>query len=235
MESLENHPLYTCTQILRNTPQKQICVFRHTKLGRFVLERILRDNFDPSVYQWLSQVSHPNLPQIYEVREEEDCICILEEYFDGIPLSTILEDRPFGKEEVKSIAIQLCNALEVLHRNGIVHRDIKPENVLIDKSGTVKLIDYDAAKTYKEGENRDTRALGTPGYAAPEQYGIAQSNERTDIFSLGVLINLLLTGEHPSVRLCGRPFHKIVRKCTVIENRSRYSNILALKRALLCT
>lgn len=122
-----------------------------------------------------------------------------------------------------------------MHSIYVIHRDIKPQNILISAEGNLKIIDYDVSKEYKAEQNTDTAYLGTVGYAAPEQYGISQSDFRTDIFSLGVLINVMLTGKHPSVELCNGRFRKIVEKCTQVNSSQRYQNIIELKRALLFT
>ena len=103
-------------------------------------------------------------------------------------------------EEARRITKELCQGLWVLHSMGAVHRDIKPENVILRGSEAV-LIDFDASRLYKDESDGDTRILGTTGYAAPEQYGITQSDQRADIYSLGVLLNIMITGEHPSKKL----------------------------------
>ena len=114
---------------------------------------------------------------------------------------------------------------------GAVHRDIKPENVIIRGSEAI-LIDFDASRIFKSGINQDTQILGTTGYAAPEQYGITQTDERADIYSLGVLLNIMLTGKHPSKELAiGRLGH-IVQKCTMVNPKKRYKSVLYLMEAL---
>ena len=91
----------------------------------------------------------------------------------------------------------MCKALWVLHSLGAVHRDVKPENIILRGSEAV-LIDFDAARLYKPEESGDTQVLGTTGFAAPEQYGLSQTDRRADIYAVGILMNVMLTGEHPS-------------------------------------
>lgn len=232
MQTLESYPQYECTRILKQTDNKKVRVFRNTELDQYVVERILY-HAKATSYELLSGILHPNLLEIYEVDFWEGNTYILEEYFDGISLSEFLKDRLMTFKETKHIMLSLCNALEALHGNGIIHRDIKPQNVMVNEQNKVKLIDYDISKIYHSSVQQDTEVLGTLGFAAPEQYGIAQSNERTDIYALGVLMNLLLTGEHPSVRLCTGRMRRIVRKCVITENSGRYKNVLELKKALL--
>ena len=131
-----------------------------------------------------------------------------------------------------SIGIQLCDALEALHSAGIVHRDVKPENIMLQPDGSVKLFDYDAARVYNVLAGRDTTLMGTVGYAAPEQFGLTQSDARSDIYSLGVLLNLLLTDAHPSVCLCRGALRPIVLRCTHVNPERRYQSVRSVRRRL---
>lgn len=232
MQTLDQYPQYECVGVLKQTGEKQARVFRNTELDRMIVERILHRH-SGEVYACLCGISHPNLLEIYEAIQDGEDTYILEEYFDGIALSEILRDRTMKKKEARRILIGICNALEALHANGIIHRDIKSQNVMVGASGAVKLIDYDIARLTKAFKESDTTIRGTIGFAAPEQFGIAQSNERSDIYAMGVLMNLMLTGEHPSVKLFSGKSGKIIRKCTMMENRDRYCNVLELKKALL--
>ena len=124
-----------------------------------------------------------------------------EEYIDGMVLSDLLKMAHLYAEQAAAIAQQVCFALSVLHAHEIIHRDVKPENIIITSTGRVVLIDLDAASKPDHEKDTDTRLLGTVGYAAPEQFGFGRSDARTDIFSVGVLMNVLLTGDHPAKKL----------------------------------
>ena len=158
-------------------------------------------------------------------------VAVLEEYIQGDSLAYLLEGALFTPAEARKITLQLCDALWVLHSMGAVHRDIKPENVIIRGSEAV-LIDFDASRLFKNGNSTDTQILGTTGYAAPEQYGISQTDERADIYSVGVLLNIMLTGKHPSKELASGKLGHIVQKCTMINPKKRYKNVLHLMEAL---
>lgn len=151
--------------------------------------------------------------------------------YRGDSLAYLLEGALFSPAEARKITRQLCNALWVLHQLGAVHRDIKPENVIIQGSEAI-LIDFDASRIFKSDTNQDTQILGTTGYAAPEQYGIAQTDERADIYSLGVLLNIMLTGKHPSKELASGRLGRIVQKCTMVNPEKRYKSVLYLMEAL---
>lgn len=207
-----------CVSLLQNKQNGTRFIFRH-----------YRGNGE--VYRKLLGISCPNLPQIMETAERDGMVAVLEEYIQGDSLAYLLEGALFSHAEARKITMQLCNALWVLHKLGAVHRDIKPENVIIRGSEAI-LIDFDASRIFKSDTNQDTQILGTTGYAAPEQYGIAQTDERADIYSLGVLLNVMLTGKHPSKELANGRLGRIVQKCTMVNPEKRYKSVLYLMEAL---
>ena len=151
-----------------------------------------------AVYQKLLTVNCSNLPRVAEAAEKDGHVLVLEEYIQGDPLSLLLEDgRTLPPKQAADIARQVCGALWVLHGRGVVHRDVKPGNILL-KGGTAVLIDFDASRQYDAASRKDTQVLGTVGYAAPEQFGFTQTDARADIYALGVMLNVMLTGQHPS-------------------------------------
>jgi tetratricopeptide (TPR) repeat protein/predicted Ser/Thr protein kinase len=153
----------------------------------------------------LGKLLHPNLPRIHDHFTENDRSYLVMDFIDGETLEEYLDKRghgPLPVERVLNWAEQLCDVLSYLHNHQppIVFRDLKPANVMISESGHIFLIDFGIARIFKPGQSHDTVALGSPGYAAPEQYGKAQSTPRSDIYSLGALIHCLLTGDDPSER-----------------------------------
>ena len=206
-----------------------VLLLRHRQNGARFIFRHYRG--DGQVYRRLLSISCPNLPKIMEAAEQDGMVAVLEEYVQGDSLALLLEGACLTPGQARDITLQLCKALWVLHSMGAVHRDIKPENVIIRGSEAV-LIDFDASRIFKNETNQDTQILGTTGYAAPEQYGIAQTDARADIYSLGVLLNLMLTGKHPSKELAGGKLGHIVQKCTMVNPKKRYKNVLHLMEAL---
>lgn len=142
-----------------------------------------------------------------------------------------MECKPLSQEHAEQIIRQICQGLQVLHGIGAVHRDIKPENIILRGSDAV-LIDFDASRLCKAENTTDTRIMGTTGYAAPEQYGFSQTDARTDIYALGILLNEMLTKQHPSKQLAEGKFRPIVEKCTRINADQRYQCVEELLSAI---
>lgn len=220
---------YDTLRMLKQSPRGTVSVVRHKKSGtRYVFRRYSGSG---EVYRRLLPVLCPHLPQIMEAAEQDGQTAVLEEYVQGDTLAELLMGARLTEREARQATMQLCQALHVLHSMGAVHRDVKPENVILRGSDAV-LIDFDAARIYKDESESDTQVLGTTGFAAPEQYGIFQSDERADIFSLGVLLNIMLTGKHPSREMAAGKMGRIVRKCTMTAPEQRYQSARALMEVL---
>ena len=220
---------YDTLHVLTRSPRGTVSVVRHKKSGtRYVFRRYSGSG---EVYRRLLPVLCPHLPQIMEAAEQDGQTAVLEEYVQGDTLAELLTGAKLTEKEARQVTMQLCQALHVLHSMGAVHRDVKPENVILRGSDAV-LIDFDAARIYKDESESDTQVLGTTGFAAPEQYGIFQSDERADIFSLGVLLNIMLTGKHPSREMAAGKMGRIVRKCTMTAPEQRYQSARALMEVL---
>lgn len=159
------------------------------------------DTFNREV-QILSQLSHPNLPRIHRHFTDADHWYLVMDFIEGRTLEENLRTSGgrLPLDEGIAIALQLCSVLEYLHsyEPPIIFRDLKPANVMITFYRQVYLIDFGTARFFKPGRPRDTIAFGSPGYAAPEQYGRAQTNARSDIFSLGATLHTMFTGNDPA-------------------------------------
>lgn len=223
---------YRIVKVLKKNEDKEIILLENKENHIRIICRKYTSEICDDVYEKLTRISAPNLLKVYDVQKKEDKTIVLEEYIDGISVAELLNDSTYTPYAMKRVINGVCKGVEVLHNNSIIHRDIKPDNILVDSNGNIKLIDYDAARIYIKGKEQDTVLLGTAGYAAPEQYGIVQSDIRTDIYSLGVLINVMLTGEHPSKKMCSGRYRKIVEKCTRINPDDRYHNISELRKHL---
>lgn len=224
---------YTLLSLLSQKETGEVSLWQHNRLGRRILLR--RCAADPEVYARMLGIKHPNLPQVYEAAGGEGELLVLEEYIEGPLLSGCLAQYKGDPARVRALGIALCDGMACLHSRGIIHRDIKPENVILQAgSGTLKLIDLTAARILRPAPpgSADTVCLGTAPYAAPEQFGVAQTDARTDIYAAGVLLNILLTGEHPSQRLAGGRLGRVIRRCVRVNAGERYGSAENLKRAL---
>jgi len=151
----------------------------------------------------LSQLDHPNLPHLYEHFRSPGHWYLVMDFIVGETLEAYqgkAPNRHLLLSEVFAIGLQLCTVLHYLHSQQppIVFRDLKPANIMRTPTGQLYLIDFGIARSFKPGQAKDTIALGSLGYAAPEQYGKAQTTPRADIYSLGAVLHQLLTARDPS-------------------------------------
>ncbi len=174
--------------------------------------------FDKSAIQLISELDSPYIAKIIEYNNDE----IYMEYVDGEVLSN--KNNP---PDVYQLFIELCDAVSALHSVGVIHRDIKPSNIMLTSDGHIKLIDFDAARVKKINQDKDTSFIGTDGFAPPEQYGFEQTDERSDIYALGVTMKLILNDNFEK-----SPYRPAIEKCLKFSPDQRYSSVVALKKAL---
>ena len=232
LDEIVENSLYTEVKKLRDG----ISLVMDPKTDKIYLRKVL-DVFSVPVFEYLNSHTDVHIPRIKAFWEEGDKLVVIEEYIQGTTLEELLEKGQdykgdkFEFGEIKRILIELCDGLIFLHGANppIIHRDVKASNVIISEDGRVKLIDYDAAKQFAKGKKKDTVLIGTQGIAAPEQYGFAQSDERTDIFALGKLMERMLSGiEHSEAGQA----EKIVEKATKLQPELRYKSIQEMKTAI---
>lgn len=201
----------------------------------------------------LKMVDHPVLPRIVDIINYKGTVFVVMDYIEGRTLSEILKkEGPQPQDKVVEWAKDLCKALDYLHSMTppIIYRDMKPSNIMVKPDGKVKLIDFGTAKELDVESLADTTALGTRGYAAPEQFGdakgrgIHKTDARTDIYSLGATLYHVLTGKNPSeppyvikpIRewnpLLSGGLEKLILKCTMADPEDRYQNCTELLYAL---
>ena len=180
------------------------------------------------LFQRIRDVSCLYLERLVEQSEDENGAYFISEYVEGTPAS----ERTFSEKEAVESLLELCAAVKALHNSGMIHRDIKPSNIICGNDGHIRLIDFDSARLRVEFQSRDTEILGTGGYAAPEQYGFMQTDDRSDIYAFGVTMEEIL-GENAD-----KPkFRRIIRRCTQFDPDKRYRDIsavgCAIKRAVM--
>ena len=209
----------------------------------------------------LKSLNHKYLPSIVDVIDDKDTFLIVMDYIQGKSLNKVLNESlekdglPIFVEDVISWGKQLTDVFYYLHTRPqpIIYRDMKPANVMLKPDGEICVIDFGTARVFKTGNSEDTTCLGTPGYAAPEQYGgNGQSRPQTDIYTLGATLHHLITGRNPAStpfnfpkitqcrptlleetpreyrnRLLG--LEMVIDKCTQYEIADRYQNCAELK------
>lgn len=201
----------------------------------------------------LKDVDHPVLPRIVDIINENGTIYVVMDFVEGRPLSDVLKaEGAQSQDKVIEWGRALASALDYLHSMNppIIYRDMKPSNVMLKPDGSVKLIDFGTAKEYIVENNADTTALGTRGYAAPEQFGDAQgrgiynTDARTDIYNLGATLYHLVTGKNPCeppyeikpIRqwnpMLSSGFERIIQKCCQASPEDRYQSCSELLYAL---
>lgn len=220
---------YRIVSLLSEKNDCKVLRLRNPAARRDLILRSLPEGIQ--AYELLCSIRCENLPETYDVLKMEDGEIVLEEYIDGITVAQVMEGGRYHYWGARKVLLGVCNALTVLHWQGIIHRDVKPENVMIDANGRVVLIDLNAS--HKETDKtKDTVIMGTVGYVAPEQLGLSQSDARTDIYAVGVLLNVMLTRKHPTEVFAPGRAGKIVRKCTALNPADRYQSAARLRDAL---
>lgn len=194
----------------------EIFLAEDLKLRRLVaIKSIKKGDSDPESRmrflreaQTASQLEHTNICPIYEIYEEEDNHYIVMQYIDGVTLDTIIRYKELKIQKVLDICLQICEGMSEAHEKGIIHRDLKPGNVIIDKKGIVKILDFGLAK-FREGSSSlktgmvDSNltekgiVMGTVAYMSPEQARGEDLDNKTDIFSFGILLYELISGQNP--------------------------------------
>ena len=207
----------------KEPPRTFLVCNRQTK--ELAVKKILEKS-QKQIYTKLSRLQSPYLVPIQEIVETEDHCIVYETYISGETLESMLSRGVLDSHTMTGYINMLLDVLSVLHREDIIHRDIKPGNIIISNDGILKLLDFGIARKYDSNKQSDTVIMGTAGYAAPEQYGFLQTSKKSDIYSLGVLINVMLTGELPAKKLATQqPFRSMIQKCIQMDAKNRYETV----------
>ena len=209
--------------------KKNIVLVQDRRNSELCVKKTL-DIYSRDVYEQLASVRIEGVPAVKECVADDGKLIVVEEYVQGRSLKQVL----LNEEQAYEIAVQLVDILVRLHQlePAIVHRDIKPSNIIIEKNGHVNLIDFNAARHVNADKNEDTRMLGTVYFAAPEQFGFGQSDERTDIYGLGATINYIMTGDKPGAGIAECRFSDILKKCLMVDAKDRYQSAEELRGVL---
>lgn len=194
------------------------------------------EQFNISIYRKLKELSPKGIPKIYEIIETAQGLIIIEEYIEGQTVEEYIDSLlyQYGKnnemyeETICNICSDVCDILNAIHSTDppVIHRDIKPQNILIDNSN-VYLVDYNIAREYTGKRTKDTFIMGTVDYAAPEQYGFAESDIRTDIYGLGATVRYMVD----TLGVTSPKLDTIIKRATAIDPKNRFQSANELKKA----
>ena len=236
---------YEVKACLKMTECKQVyLVTSRTNWRKYILKTVeirCQENLEDE-YRLIKSLSHPGIVSACQFVKGDKFNYLIREYIEGNTITEILEMTEEGhlsNDELMRITIQISDILQYLHGQTppIIHRDIKPDNIIITKGGECKLIDFGTSRRLQEGAQSDTVILGTQLLAPPEQYGYAQTDSRSDIYALGILMFYMATGSYQINELQQYQIEektlKIIKKCTRFSPKERYSSINHLKNKLV--
>jgi len=223
---------YKAIQIIKKSEKAEVIFAAATDMDMpVIVKRLFEANAE--VYRIIAGLNNSHIPKVYHIDEQEHELLVAEEYIDGCNLEEYLLNKEVGDVHKLELMVQLCDALEALHNctPPIIHRDIKPSNILIGEDGVLKIIDYDTARQYSKDKcTGDTRLLGTVEYAAPEQFGYAQTDVRSDIYSMGVVLSEI---KFDNPNIFAHKWKKIINKCTGFDPDRRYASVSYVRRDIL--
>lgn len=183
--------------------------------------------YENHAYLALRELQAEQLLRIYQVLLADGKTYVIEEYISGTTLQELLDKRgPLAEAQVRDIAMQLTEALVVLHKQKIIHRDIKPANIILRENGQAVLIDFGAARVLTREGARDTCILGTPYFAPPEQYGFAATDVRSDFYALGMTLRELLGDDYHG------SLEQAIERCTEFDPKRRVASAAELQELL---
>lgn len=235
---------YHVEQVLSRGPYGATELVTIDGIGPFVRKKIPLALAQRSVWASLNGAGSARIPHVEAMYELPDCLAIIVDYVPGMPLSQYLDSHgPFHVDEAIELTRHICEATSALHHIGILHRDLTPANIIVSDDGA-HIIDFGIARSYTSPshDDRDTTVLGTYGFAAPEQYGFARTDVRSDVYSIGRILGAMLTNISPDDRdyapvlnttLANQPrLYAVINRACSFEPSARYQSIDDLLRAL---
>ena len=223
---------YSSLYVIKENEKNKIEAVRHIITDKIYIKKTVK-NYNLNVYEKFKNIDCINFPKIFELIEFNNQLIIIEEFINGNTLQEMLDKNiVLDKDTILNYIMTICDALSKLHslNEPIIHRDIKPSNIMISNDGILKIIDFDASRIYNKDKIQDTYLLGTEGFASPEAYGFAQTDCRSDVYSIGVLINVLINGCLPKEKIVSGDIGKVIKKCTNISPDLRYSSLKDVKK-----
>lgn len=233
MEKLD----YEVIEMISDSDKSAVCLASCSEYDEPVIVKVIKHG-DAKIVERISGIDSEHIPHILRWEQDGDEITVFEDYIDGKNIDEYVRETGADATAVKKLILQAGEALQYLHsmEPPIIHRDLKSSNILVSPEGVVKIIDFDASREYKDDSVHDTRTLGTQEYAPPEQFGYSQTDARSDIYSLGVVLRELLSiisdtsdrvEDHMSLHL-----RAVVNRATMFDPEDRFSDIGEMMDAL---
>lgn len=233
-----DYELYDC---LRESPEKSTYLLKRKDDALFAVLKVATGNHREHLqmeYAVLNRVRAAHLPKAISCFSDQTSTYLLREYIAGIPVNDAVERHgPFSEAEAVRLCVVLCDTLQALHTQTppVIHRDIKPQNVIFTQQRTLALIDFDAARNYQSTQKKDTVCLGTQATAAPEQFGYQQTDQRSDLYSTGILLLYLCTGSYELEaldKIQSRSLRHLIETCTRFDPKRRFASARELRAQL---
>lgn len=179
-------------------------------------------------------LSHPNIPTFVDEWRDDKRYFIIREYVEGQTLEEYVKNHTCTESDILDVGVRLCGILQYLHglTPPLIHRDLKPQNIVRQADGSIYLIDFEISRFYTEGKQEDTVWCGTKEYAAPEQYGYMQTGAYSDIYSLGIVLTWMLTGDTAPIRSPRTELEKILARCTSFDPEKRIGDAGKMRQLL---
>lgn len=253
LDALEHNDCYRVDAVLKESAQERtervfLIGVDGSERGPFIRKRIKLDCGLGQAYEriWDAQRDGKrflHLPRILECGIVGDCRIVVTEHVPGQTLKECVAERGPSQELLLSMGPMLCEAVMELHESfdpPLIHRDLKPSNVIVSSGDAITLVDFGIARTFDPDAERDTRQFGTRGYAPPEQFGYGQTDERSDVFALGMLLGFCVAGNDAERGLAQREFNDeripqllraVLCKATAFDPDDRYASVRDLRDA----
>lgn len=203
-----------------------IAIVTNRNTGERFIRKLLT-TYEKSIYDHIKDHPIANMPRIEALYESSNCLIVIESYIEGRTVADMIKNGPISENEAIRVAKGVCRVLEQLHGQTIpiVHRDIKPANIIVTPDDEIYLLDMNVAKWYDPDKTDDTRYMGTQYYAAPEQvgYGLSASSAKADIYAVGMLLNVMLTGCFPKEKKAEGRLWNIIECCIELNAIDRYT------------
>lgn len=223
---------------------KELCPLEQAGEGKLLLVREMTtgllavkrkaDIAQLALYQRLMNIRHVNLMQILDVRREGEQCVVIAEYISGETLADRLRrDGVIPESLAVKYLMMLCDGVRMLHEHGIIHRDISPNNIMLTDDGLLKLCDYDISAFSEKKSGRDEEQRGTYGYAAPEQFGYAMTDEQTDIYAIGMIAYTMLGGSENKRNIQSGRLKRAIYRAVSVDKNKRYRSVEELQQEIL--